>query len=271
MAEIVKTDTQTLLSIALKAAVDAGKAILKIYQQDFEVEFKSDESPLTIADTRSNQVIMEYLIKTGIPIISEENKEISFALRKTWDSFWLVDPLDGTKEFVKRNGEFTVNIALIHQESPVAGVIFVPCTRELYYGDVQEGKASKIVLNAHLDLPENLFEAATLIQPMLRTKGQIRVVGSRSHMSEETTTYIENLKKFYDHIEIVSKGSSLKFCLVAEGIADIYPRFGPTMEWDTAAGQAICEAVGLKVNSCDTLKSLTYNKRNLLNSYFIVE
>lgn len=256
---------------ALRASVDAGKAILEVYQQDFEVELKGDESPLTLADTRSNQVIGEYLNKTGIPVISEENKEQSYTLRKTWDTCWLVDPLDGTKEFVKRNGEFTVNIALIHQEKPIAGVIFVPCTRELYYGDVLEGKASKIMLNERFELPEKLFDADTLIHPRQRTNGQIRVVGSRSHMSEETTAYIESLKKFYDQIEIVSKGSSLKFCLVAEGSADIYPRFGPTMEWDTAAGQAICEAVGLKVNSCDTLKSLTYNKRSLLNSYFIVE
>lgn len=161
----MSTHKNDLLRIAINAAVDGGKAILDIYHQDFDVELKGDNSPLTLADTQSNQVIGEYLVRTGIPVISEENKEQSYSIRKMWNTCWLVDPLDGTKEFVKRNGEFTVNIALIENNQPILGVIFVPWTRELYYGDVKIGKSAKIILNEMFDGPDNLFEVSTLIHP----------------------------------------------------------------------------------------------------------
>lgn len=264
-------NNQDLLRIAIDAAIEAGKSIMHIYAQEFEVAFKQDESPLTLADQASNQIILERLATTEIPIISEETKEQPYSIRKNWDICWLVDPLDGTKEFVKRNGDFTVNIALIKNGMPVLGVIFVPCLNLLYYADKDLGKAAKLKTDIDLRIPEDLFHTSVLIKPSAKRKDLIRVVGSRSHMNEETAEYMRNLLKFYEQTDIVSRGSSLKFCIVAEGEADIYPRFGPTMEWDTAAGQAICEAVGLKVTACDSLSPLAYNKRNLLNPNFIVE
>lgn len=261
-----------LTNLAIQAAVEAGKAILQIYyhEGEIEVQTKEDQSPLTKADEASNAIINAYLRQTGIPIISEENRQIAYDIRKTWASCWIVDPLDGTKEFIKRNGEFTVNIALCEKGVPVIGIIYVPVTRELYYGDVRQGKSYKRVLGDNHNLDTLPFGAADEIRPGTEDAGQIRVVGSRSHMNPETEHYIESLKGSYRTIEIVSKGSSLKFCLVAEGKADVYPRFAPTMEWDTAAGSAIVEAVGLQVISRETDRPLRYNKENLLNPYFLV-
>lgn len=260
------------LEIAIEAAVQGGAAIMKIYSQDdLGVEYKDDESPLTLADKKCNDVINSYLINTEHPIISEENKQLEFSERKDWDTCWIVDPLDGTKEFVKRNGEFTVNIALVKSGKPLLGVIYVPDTKELYVADVQQNKASKFVLESHQVDADSLDLDASLIGPKDASKELVRVVGSRSHMSEATEDFVESLKADYEKVDIVSKGSSLKFCLVAEGKADVYPRFAPTMEWDTAAGQAICEAVGLQVISKETDQPLLYNKENLLNPWFIVK
>jgi len=259
------------LAIAVKAAVEGGAAIMEIYaKEDLGVEYKEDESPLTLADKECNDVINSYLIKTMHPIISEENKQLEFEERKDWDTCWIVDPLDGTKEFVKRNGEFTVNIALVKQGKPLLGVIYVPDTKELYVADVAQKKAGKFILDQHEVIVADLDMDANLIGPKAANTELVRVVGSRSHMSEATETFVESLKGIYENVDIVSKGSSLKFCLVAEGKADVYPRFAPTMEWDTAAGQAICEAVGLQVISKETDKPLLYNKENLLNPWFIV-
>ncbi|MGX1928066.1 3'(2'),5'-bisphosphate nucleotidase CysQ [Flagellimonas sp. 2504JD4-2] len=261
-----------LLKTAIEASVDAGKAILEVYENtDYQVLEKGDKSPLTEADLCSNKVINEYLIPTDIPIISEENKQLGFEVRKQWATCWMVDPLDGTKEFIKRNGEFTVNIALIKEGSPVMGVIYVPVSRELYLANTGDKKAYKLRLNENHKLPESFFTAKDEIAPGTTNPSKIRVVGSRSHMNPDTESFISNLKDQYDEIEIVSKGSSLKFCLVAEGKADVYPRFAPTMEWDTAAGHAICNAVGLKVISKETNEELEYNKENLLNSYFLIK
>jgi 3'(2'), 5'-bisphosphate nucleotidase len=263
-------DNQT--NLAIRAAVEAGKAILTIYDngEELEVQTKDDQSPLTVADQASNAVINTYLLQTGIPVISEENRQIDYIHRKGWGTCWIVDPLDGTKEFIKRNGEFTVNIALCQKGVPVFGVIYVPVTRELYYGDVRLGKSYKNQLDDEHNLSIPLFRATDEIRPALNDASLVRVVGSRSHMSPETEAYIESLKGTYENIEIVSKGSSLKFCLVAEGKADVYPRFAPTMEWDTAAGSAIVEAVGLQVISRETNQPLRYNKENLLNPHFLV-
>ena len=258
------------LKIAIQAALEGGAEIMKIYQNDFDVEYKDDKSPLTLADQKCNDVINSYLEDTEYPIISEENKQNTYDERKAWETCWIVDPLDGTKEFVKRNGEFTVNIALVKNGKPQLGVIYVPDTKVLYYADVEKGETYKSILNSHSENLEEVSAKAKLIQANIGSPEKIKVVGSRSHMSIETEEFVDSLKKDFDEVEIVSKGSSLKFCLVAEGNADVYPRFAPTMEWDTAAGQAICEAVGLTVISKETNEPLLYNKENLLNPWFLV-
>ncbi len=260
------------LSIAAKAAIEAGIEILKIYESDdFGVQSKKDDSPLTQADLAANTIINAYLKNTDTPIISEENKEIAYTDRKDWTSCWIVDPLDGTKEFIKRNGEFTVNIAYVVNGAPQLGVIYVPVTRELYYADVSTREAYKSMLTKEHRFVDSIFSINEKIAPSKQLNGTIRVVGSRSHMNKDTEDFVAALKADFNDVQIVSKGSSLKFCLVAEGKADVYPRFAPTMEWDTAAGHAICNAVGLRVTSKDTEEELGYNKENLLNSYFIVK
>ena len=265
------TSPNEILHLIINASIKAGKAILEVYNlADFGIEVKTDNSPLTLADIASSDVINSYLDKTDYPIISEENKQLDYSTRKTWDTCWMVDPLDGTKEFIKRNGEFTVNIALIKQGVPVMGVIYVPVTRELYYADVSEKTAYKTLVSNDHSLKGELFLEKDRILPTSIPTKKVRVVGSRSHMNQDTLNYISNLEKENKEVDIVSKGSSLKFCLVAEGKADVYPRFAPTMEWDTAAGDAICRAVGLKVIAQDTQKELKYNKESLLNPYFLV-
>lgn len=256
---------------AIEAAIEGGKEILKVYEEgEIKVELKGDNSPLTLADKAANEKIIDFLLKTNYPIISEENKQIDYKTRKDWDTCWIVDPLDGTKEFIKKNGEFTVNIALCHKGNPIFGVIYVPVTRELYYANVDEQKAYKTTLNSEHEINKGLGSDDDRIYPNTKKSNLIQVVGSRSHMNEDTSNYIEELKQKYSEVEIVSKGSSLKFCLVAEGKANVYPRFAPTMEWDTAAGHAICRAVGLKVTSQNTQEEVVYNKENLLNPYFLV-
>ena len=256
---------------AIKAATDAGKAILKIYNNGFEITYKEDASPLTEADEASNTIINEALADFDIPLISEENRQIEYTERKNWTNCWIVDPLDGTKEFIKKNGEFTVNIALCIDGRPSFGVIYVPVKRELYYGDVERGMAFKIILDEDHNLPDQFYSPEDQIYPTKPQDNLLKVVASRSHLNRATLQYIESAKNRFEEIEIVSTGSSLKFCLVAEGKAHVYPRYAPTMEWDTAAGQAICEAVGLSVISQDTRQGLRYNKENLLNPYFIVQ
>ncbi|HNQ27862.1 MAG TPA: 3'(2'),5'-bisphosphate nucleotidase CysQ [Aquaticitalea sp.] len=257
-----------LINIAIRASLEAGAAIMEIYQKPFDVELKEDRSPLTQADKASNSNILSHLEYTNIPIISEESRQTDYAIRSKWSRCWIVDPLDGTKEFVKRNGEFTVNIALVEDQVPILGVIYVPVTKELYFANVREGKSYKAQLTAHNDTLEQILESAKTLNPNTAVD-TIRVVGSRSHMSQETLDYMEQLKTNGKTIEVVSKGSSLKFCLLAEGLADAYPRFAPTMEWDTAAGHAICNAVGIEVISKETDLPLLYNKENLLNPWFL--
>jgi 3'(2'), 5'-bisphosphate nucleotidase len=257
------------LQTAILASLEAGQAIMRVYDSAFNVEYKEDKSPLTEADKKANEIINTFLKPTNIPIISEENKQIDYDIRKNWDTCWIVDPVDGTKEFIKRNGEFTVNIALVTNEKPVLGVIYVPVTKVLYLADLNIKKAYKAELDSHETTIEELLKKVSLLKPKKNNSNLVQVVGSRSHMSQETLDFIEEFKKFGKDVEIVSKGSSLKFCLVAEGNADVYPRFAPTMEWDTAAGQAICNAVGIDVISKQTNKSLLYNKKNLLNPWFL--
>jgi len=258
------------LEIAIEASLKAGKAIMEVYDSVIEVEYKDDKSPLTEADKRSNSIINSFLIPTSIPIISEENKQIDYSTRKQWSQCWIVDPVDGTKEFIKRNGEFTVNIAMVEAGKPILGVIYVPAVKVIYYANVLKGKAFKTELISHDTPVEEVLNNAIALQPKNGNSNVVQVVGSRSHMSQETLDFMEGLKEKGKEIEIVSKGSSLKFCLVAEGNADVYPRYAPTMEWDTAAGQAICNAVGISVISNQTNAALLYNKENLLNPWFLV-
>ncbi|MDC9724259.1 MAG: 3'(2'),5'-bisphosphate nucleotidase CysQ [Urechidicola sp.] len=259
------------LQTAIKASLKAGIEIMKVYESDdFNIEIKGDDSPLTQADKNANDVINSFLIPTNIPIISEENKQTDFDIRKNWETCWVVDPVDGTKEFIKRNGEFTVNIALVTDGNPKLGVIYVPVSKTLYFADVKNELGYKANLDSHDTSIEAVLEKSVKLEPKAKDSNPMQVVGSRSHMSQETLDYVEDLKSIGKEVEIVSKGSSLKFCLVAEGNADVYPRFAPTMEWDTAAGQAICNAVGVAVISEETKEALLYNKENLLNPWFLV-
>lgn len=257
------------LDKAIQAAIEGGKAIMDVYATDFNVIVKDDESPLTIADQNANTIINSYLTTTGIPIISEENKQIEYSERKDWKRCWIVDPLDGTKEFIKRNGEFTVNIALIEDGVPLLGVIYVPVSKTLYFTESQEKGSYKFEVENEGEIhPEAIIANAVKITPASKSE-PVKIVGSRSHLNDDTKVFIAEIEKEKE-VSIVSKGSSLKFCVVAEGQAHIYPRFAPTMEWDTAAGHAICKSVGVEVINQETQQPLTYNKQNLLNPHFLV-
>ncbi len=252
----IKPNFDVLIELAKNAALQAGKEILKVYNSDdFGVESKSDESPLTKADKAAHYKIVELLADSNLPILSEEGLEIPFAERSQWEYFWMVDPLDGTKEFIKRNGEFTVNIALIHKSSSVMGVVYTPVVDELFYAHKSIGAFKKDSLGVH--------ELAPLVPESLNN---LRVVASRSHLNNETKSFLDRLVD----AEIVSMGSSLKFLAIADAKADVYPRFAPTMEWDSAAAHGICSVLGIEVRDLGTQLPLQYNKENLLNPYFVV-
>lgn len=260
----------SILKVSIKAAVEAGKSILEIYNSDlFDIDFKNDGSPLTRADMASNKIIKSYLSETKFPILSEEDKIIPFKERKKWDRLWIVDPLDGTKEFIKRNDEFTVNIAFIENQNTLAGVIYAPALDLLYFSYKELGafKAS-IDINNNVNI-DNLISNATRL-PVPRNDKLFTIVASRSHMSNETEEFTKKMHNKHKQIKLISKGSSLKFCMVAEGKADCYPRFAPTMEWDTAAGQSICENAGYQVIDLKNNKKMLYNRENLLNNSFLV-
>jgi 3'(2'), 5'-bisphosphate nucleotidase len=253
-------DIQAIIQIAK----DAGAEIMKIYAKDFEVYTKNDESPLTEADKAANTIILDSLISLypEIPYISEEVKQMDFSERKNWKQCWLIDPLDGTKEFIKKNGEFTVNIALIEEGNPVMGVVYVPAQDVTYFAEKdkgafrQEGNAVPIKI-------ENKTHYSNL--------DKFVVVASRSHLSQEVVDFVEEQKALGKEVDFLSSGSSLKFCLVAEGKAHVYPRLAPTMEWDTAAAHAVCLEAGKNVYVHNTKEPLQYNKEDLLNPWFVVE
>jgi len=238
-----------------KIALDAGNTIMEIYDRDFSIEYKDDKSPLTEADLASNDVIMQGLEKYGIPIMSEEGKTIAYDDRKGWEYYWCIDPIDGTKEFIKKNGEFTVNIALIHNDTPILGVVYAPALGDMYAAKKGSGafkNREKLPLQSNPDL-----------------KAKMSVVASKSHLSEETQAFIDALDT--KEIEQVSKGSSLKLCMVAEGEADIYPRLAPTMEWDTAAADAVVRESGKMTYQFENNTPVVYNKVDLLNPWFVVK
>ena len=278
----------------LMAAKRAGEEILKVYNGKVSVTLKADQSPLTEADQASHQVIEHALTAIAfsaapgspsayLPVLSEEGKKIPYSERRAWEYFWLIDPLDGTKEFIKKNGEFTVNIALIHDAKPVLGVIHVPVTGVYYFAaqghgsyimqdnDVLNGstKTAEEGLKAILHHSRQLPLGAPAVDQLKPRK--LVIAGSRSHASPELESFVNNMKKTHGEVDFVPAGSSLKFCLVAEGRADLYPRLGPTMEWDTAAGQIIVEEAGGSVQRTDVSEPLKYNKENLLNPWFIVQ
>lgn len=259
--------SKTIISI-INTVSKAARAMLDIYESgDFGVEIKADNSPLTLADQAANKVIIETLEKMEYPILSEEGKSIEYKDRKHWDKFWLVDPLDGTKEFIKKNGEFTINIALIENDKAVTGFVYAPILKDFYLG-INRETALKFPLEPGEQIKELPANAQTI--NVQKPDREIMVVASRSHFNKETETFINQLKKEYTKVHFLSKGSSLKLCMVAEGTAHIYPRFGPTMEWDTAAAHAVVTAAGGQVLTPEG-RELLYNKENLLNPFFIVK
>lgn len=265
-------DYRDLLQMAVDAALRAGEDILRIYNNGFDVETKPDNTPVTTADKASSKMILNLLHASGYPIISEEEPISDFSERQTWDYFWMVDPLDGTREFVKRNGEFTVNIALIRKDRPIIGVIYAPVTGDLYfaaenYGSFKNNKASLLPLTEATWFDDLLKRAQKLpLQPLPKN---YTLVASRSHLSREINMRMEQLKRLYETVDIINAGSSIKQCWVAEGRAHEYSRFGTTMEWDTAAGQCILEQSGAKITDLETNQAMRYNKENLENHYFI--
>lgn len=267
---------QKYVMAAIDAALKAGEEVRLIYDDpasDFEIERKADNSPLTIADRKAHEAIVAILNETPFPVLSEEGKHLDYEIRRQWDTLWIVDPLDGTKEFIKRNGEFTVNIALVQNAVPVMGVIYVPVKKELYFA--VEGVGAYKFISPIIGLEdgvtlEKMIEKSERL-PVNVVRDHFVIVASRSHLTPETEAYIADLKKKHGSVELKSSGSSLKICLVAEGMADVYPRFAPTMEWDTAAGHAIARAAGMEVYQAESDEPLQYNKENLLNPWFIVE
>ncbi len=252
----------------------AGQAVLEVYGKPvYKKELKADHTPVTEADRAAHSLIVRQLGQTGLPVLSEEGRQIAFQERSRWSFFWLVDPLDGTREFIKRNGEFTVNIALIKGECPVLGVLYAPLPDLMYFSDPQKGAFRLDEFSKHWKEGYTVGDVipASRSLPLEPGEGPVRVVASRSHRNRRTNRFIRELKKRHPELEIVSRGSALKFCLVAEGSADVYPRFGPTWEWDTGAGHAIAEAAGCRVRLHDSGSPLTYNKKDLLNPWFIVE
>ncbi len=274
---------------AIEAALRAGSAILEVYRRDFAVEYKADCSPLTAADTAAHETIVERLQPLGLPILSEESEDVLVVERAAWRRFWLVDPLDGTKEFVKKNGEFTVNVALVAGGRPWLGVVYAPVLDILYWGSGAAGPgegAWKATGCAGRTAAQVLDAAVPLSVAAPGRPGEsLRIVASRSHCGERTVAFIEQLEARFGAGERVSLGSSLKLCLVAEGSAHVYPRIAPTMEWDTAAAQAVVEAAGGNVYEYDPaltaidyldpaaapgrLRSLRYNKDDLRNPFFV--
>jgi 3'(2'), 5'-bisphosphate nucleotidase len=248
---------KSLIDPVVALAEEAGRAILKVYASDFDVQSKDDDSPLTQADLASNRCIVAGLkaLTPDIPIISEEFGLPAFEVRSSWDRYWLIDPLDGTKEFVNRNGEFTVNIALVDSKKPVFGVVHVPVQQKTYVGCEGVGAERR-----------NEDGSVTPIRVSAASSSPVRVVGSRSHRGASLDAYLKNLGP----CDMIPMGSSLKFCVVAEGGADLYPRLGLTSEWDTAAAQAVVEQAGGRVVTLDG-KPMKYNtKDDILNPHFFV-
>ena len=248
--------TEEIIQGVIALTRQAGSAIMEVYKSEFEIHIKDDNSPVTDADTKANAIITEGLMEINpeIPILSEEGRDIPFSERSIWETFWLVDPLDGTKEFIKKNDEFTVNIALLKENQPIFGVVFAPALDILHWGCQDKGAFKSISGNSHKPVAVN----SQLSDP-------VKIAGSRSHPSIKMNTFTSQFEKY----EVKPMGSSLKICSVADGSVDFYPRLGPTMEWDTGAAHAVLRAAGGEIIKYGTYESLEYNKQNLLNPEFI--
>ncbi|MBL7956798.1 MAG: 3'(2'),5'-bisphosphate nucleotidase CysQ [Flavobacteriales bacterium] len=269
-----------LMNAAIEAALAAGREILAVYGTDFTTEQKADKSPLTEADKRAHQAIAAALLPTGLPVLSEEGKEVDLEERQRWQRYWLVDPLDGTKEFIKRNGEFTVNIALMERDGqpqgplgsarPISGVLYAPVKDQLFFA-WQGGGAYR--QNAATSKGGSAYERALSAErlPVPHALDAFTIVASRSHQSPETEAYIARMEQEHGRVSLTSMGSALKICLVAVGAADAYPRYAPTMEWDTAAGHAIANEAGKRLIDITTNEPMRYNKASLVNNWFIVQ
>lgn len=270
---ITEEQKEYLLPKAYNAALRAGAAILDIYEKEevVAVDFKRDNSPITKADRMAHTIIREYLGQTRIPLLSEEGREMLYAERKDWDLFWLVDPLDGTKEFIKGNGEFTVNIALMVDYKPCLGIVYVPYKRLMYFSDCETGSFRAVGVEpdaaAELDY-QSIIKGVDKLPLTTAANAPIRIAISRSHNTEETFTYVDKVKSKHPDAIVFEQGSSYKFCLIAEGSADYYIRTSNTYEWDTAAGEAILESAGGRTKSLPDKKRLLYNKESLLNPHF---
>ena len=255
------------LKLAIKACLEASKEIMSIYKGDIlKYEDKDDGSPVTLADKRGNEIIQEVLKESSYPYMSEEGKTIPYQTRNSWDKYWLVDPIDGTKEFISRNGEFTINIALIDKHTPTLGIVYVPVSKELFFA--QKGFGSFKIEN--FNQVDDLYQYEFIDLQNRTYPSDYTIVVSRSHMNSETLEFVDQRKQQYGKIKTKSFGSSLKICKVAEGIAHCYPRLGPTMEWDTAAAHAVAIYSGVKIINSKNGNPIRYNKQNLLNPYFIV-
>ncbi|RYM35558.1 3'(2'),5'-bisphosphate nucleotidase [Brumimicrobium glaciale] len=249
--------------LTIRAALDASKVIMEIYAGEFERIEKADGSPVTIADLSSSKIIASYLSQTNIPITGEEIEKESFAVRSTWKKVWCVDPLDGTKEFIKKNGEFVINIALIEDGKPVYGLIASPVNKQIILGNKESGAFQTSYEDA-LN-PEKWRK----LDQLPAVNSPVHIIASRSHYSGDLLKLAQHIEKEYGEIESTAMGSALKFFELVNGTADVYPRFAPTMEWDIAAGQAIYEAIGGEVIQVETGKPLIYNKKDLKNPYFV--
>ena len=264
-----KFEPKSMLKPAIRAALEAGEAIMKVHRsRDLEVEYKEDDSPVTRADKAASQVIIEMLTPYGFPFLSEEETFPPYEERKKWGYFWMIDPLDGTKEFIRNGDDFTVNIALIDKDRPVLGVIYVPVSGYLYFGSTDKGAYR--TANADTLSFEQIFAKGVSL-PIDDGHEKFTMVGSISHMNEDTRSYFNKVmdEKGRENVEVIIRGSSLKMCMVAEGTADCYPRLSHIMEWDTAAGHAICEASGCEVKQWNG-KPMVYNKEDFYQPWFRV-
>ena len=276
-----QNELPALVDAATRAAFAAGREILIVYGTDFTSERKADRSPLTEADKRAHNVIIAALAPTGLPVLSEEGGTLAPEERQAWQRYWLVDPLDGTKEFIKHNGEFTVNIALMERDAepagalgaarPIAGVLYVPVKDTLYFA--WEGGGAYRQHAAATHATASAYERASQAErlPVTTQRPAYIIVASRSHQSPETEAFIQRMEQEHGNVTLANMGSALKICLVAEGAADVYPRYTPTMEWDTAAGHAIANEAGRQLIDITTGAPMRYNKNDLVNTWFIVQ
>jgi 3'(2'), 5'-bisphosphate nucleotidase len=277
----VQQNLPDLITAAINAAFAAGREILAVYEGPIAVERKEDRSPLTEADRRAHHAILDVLSGTRIPVLSEEGRALPPEERQAWDTYWLVDPLDGTKEFIKRNGEFTVNIALMRRDGlpagplgaaiPCGGVLYVPVTGTLYFAWEGGGAYRQEKAATRADIPAYERSLMCTRLPQRNDLPAYTIVASRSHASPETEAFIERMREQHGEVALTSMGSALKIALVAEGRADVYPRYAPTMEWDTAAGHAIANEAGRQLVDITTDAPMRYNKYDLVNNWFIVQ